>query len=130
MSGVSFHGPQNKATVTLVVQALPQQDMTLKAYTTYYKQAAAAELTKQGYYFEMYASNEAELGGQEAQEMTFILRKKPSYAKGLGVWTIHNGRVYTLTYSALQSDFDEFADDFASLAQSLSFLQKEHRIPE
>ncbi|MBI5156339.1 hypothetical protein HZA45_03645 [Candidatus Peregrinibacteria bacterium] len=91
--------------ITIAVQSTPEEDMTLAAYNDEYLASLGPGLKEEGLSFTIIASKEATLAGSPGHSLLLSLQGEHD-VKALSVWTVQNGKVYTVTYAATPEQFD------------------------
>ncbi len=98
-------GAASDADITIAVQSTPDEDMTLAAYNDEYIASLGPGLKEEGLSFKIIASEDATLAGNPAHSLLLSLRGEHD-VKALSVWTVRDGKVYTVTYAATPAQFD------------------------
>ncbi len=115
---VMFIAPDAKGNVSIAVQGGADPSITLEQYTAQYEQLVAEETKAQGLTFASLESTADTLGGLPAHHLVFTLTADKQ-AKGQTVWTLNNGKVYTLTYSTLATDYESMLQNFLAIKNSV-----------
>ena len=124
---ISLKAPSNTAFVTFTIGNLTsysKSNLTLEQYTSNEINAMkSAQSKKVGNTFELVESKPYLLSGQQGHEIAFLNGTKVyNYTKTLLVWSIVDGKIYQIGYTAPASEYSSYIQTVFYMIDSFRLL--------
>ena len=124
---ISFKAPSNTAVVTFSIMNLSsysEANLTLEQYSSNEINAIkSVESKKAGNSFELVESKPYLLSGQPGHEIAFLNGTKvDNYTKTLLVWSIVDGKIYQIGYTAPASEYSSYIQTVFYMIDSFRLL--------